>query len=71
MEPEKMEINGGIREMLLKLAEVKEMFNRKFEETPENDSIAQVSLDFSEHMTRLAEDITQLAGYNIRMELNL
>lgn len=71
MEKKNIEINKGISELLLKLTEVRDIFNREFINTPENEFIQQIDNKFVEHLADLTDDVTALAGYNIRLNLNL
>lgn len=71
MEKKNIEINKGISELLFKLTEVRDIFNREFINTPENEFIQQIDNNFVEHLADLTDDVTALAGYNIRLNLNL
>lgn len=71
MENNKIEIKSGIQELLIKLTEVRDIFNREFKATPENEFIQQTEVNFAAHLADLTDDVTALAGYNIRMNLNL
>lgn len=67
----KIEIKSGIQELLMKLTEVRDIFDREFKTTPENEFIQQIEVNFADHLADLTDDVTALAGYNIRMSLNL
>lgn len=67
----KIEIKSGIQELLIKLTEVRDMFDREFKATPENEFITHVDESFADHLACLTDDVTTLAGYNIRLSLNL
>lgn len=71
MEKNKIEINSGIQELLIKLTEVRDMFNHEFNNTPDNELADYIEQDFTDHLASLTEDVTNLAGYNIRLSLNL
>lgn len=67
----KIEIKPGIQELLIKLTEINKMFAREYNATPENEFITHVDESFTEHLADLTDDVTALAGYNIRMDLKL
>lgn len=67
----KIEVKPGIQELLIKLTEINKMFAREYNATPENEFITRIDESFTEHLADLTDDVTALAGYNIRMDLKL
>ena len=71
MKRQEIKISERTIKMLNLLRELQSEFNAEFQNTPENEFASDTETSFTCHLADLTDDVTALAGYNIRMSLNL